>query len=108
MRLKWFRWWCLLFLIPVFIGATRLHFDTEVLDLLPGDNTAVQGLKIYQQNFSHARQLIITVKSSNPDDSAPAAKAIGQNLRAATNLIADANWQAPWQEHPDQAAELIA
>ncbi|HEY3760593.1 MAG TPA: MMPL family transporter [Verrucomicrobiae bacterium] len=108
MKLKWFRWWWLLFLIPVVLGAARLRFDTEVLDLLPGNNTAVQGLKIYQQNFANARNLIITVKAQNADDSAAAARAITDSLRAATNLVSDANWQAPWQEHPDQTAELIA
>ncbi len=108
MRRQWFRWWWLLFLIPVALGITRLHFDTEVLDLLPANNASVQGLKIYQQYFANARQLVITVKSQNPDDSENAARAIAENLRAATNLVADATWQAPWQEHPDQTAELIA
>jgi uncharacterized protein len=108
MKLRWFRWWWLLFLIPVALGIARLHFDTEVLDLLPGNNTAVQGLKLYQQNFANARNLVITVKAQNADDSTAAARAITENLRAASNFVADANWQAPWQEHPDQTAELIA
>src|SRR5580658_1539528 len=102
MRRQWFRWWWLLFLVPVALGITRLHFDTEVLDLLPANNPSVQGLKIYQQYFANARQLVITVKASDPDDSGNAARAITENLRAATNLVADATWQAPWQEHPDQ------
>lgn len=108
MKRHWFRWWWLLFLIPVALGIARLHFDTEVLDLLPADNSSVQGLKIYQQYFANARQLVITVKSPSPDDSETAAHAIADNLRAATNLVADATWQPPWQEHPDQTAELIA
>ncbi|HEY1661526.1 MAG TPA: MMPL family transporter [Verrucomicrobiae bacterium] len=108
MRRQWFRWWWLLFLIPVALGITRLHFDTEVLDLLPANNPSVQGLKIYQQYFANARQLVITVKAQSPDDSENTARAITENLRATSNLVADATWQAPWQEHPDQTAELIA
>jgi predicted exporter/lauroyl/myristoyl acyltransferase len=108
MKRQWFRWWWLLFLVPVALGIARLHFDTEVLDLLPANNSSVQGLKIYQQYFANARQLVITVKSANAGDSETAARAIAENLRAATNLVADAAWQAPWQEHPDQVAELIA
>ncbi|HTV63804.1 MAG TPA: MMPL family transporter [Verrucomicrobiae bacterium] len=105
---QWFRWWWLLFLIPVIPGIARLHFDVEVLDLLPGKNTAVEGLKIYQQNFSNARQLVITVKAPTADAAERAARMIAEKLRAETNLVADATWQPPWQEHPDQTAELVA
>lgn len=108
MKRQWFRWWWLLFLVPVLLGISRLHFDTEVLDLLPGNNTAVQGLKMFQEHFANARQLIITVKSPNPDDSENTAHAIADHLRAQTNLVADATWQPPWQENPDQTAELVA
>ena len=105
---QWFRWWWLLFLIPVIPGIARLHFDVEVLDLLPGNNPAVQGLKIYQQNFSNARQLVITVKGATGDAAERAARMITEKLRAETNLVADATWQPPWLEHPDQTAELMA
>ena len=44
--MKWFRWWWLALLIPIIAGIARLHFDVEVLDLLPANVPAVQGLKI--------------------------------------------------------------
>jgi hypothetical protein len=106
--MKWFRWWWLLLLIPIIVGLARLHFDVEVLDLLPANVPAVQGLKLYQQHFANARELIVTVKAPDREAAEQAAKSIAENLQRATNLVADATWQPPWLEHPDQTAELIA
>ena len=41
--MKWFRWWWLLLLIPIALGLARLHFDVEMLDLLPANVPAVAG-----------------------------------------------------------------
>lgn len=106
--MKWFRWWWLLLLIPIALGLARLHFDVEVLDLLPANVPAVQGLKLYQQHFANARELIVTVKASNRETAEQTAKSIAEKLRAETNLVSDATWQPPWLEHPDQTAELVA
>jgi predicted exporter/lauroyl/myristoyl acyltransferase len=106
--MKWFRWWWLLLLVPIVAGLARLHFDVEVLDLLPANVPAVQGLKLYQQHFANARELIVTIKATNREAAEQAAKSIAENLQRATNLVADATWQPPWLEHPDQTAELIA
>jgi len=106
--MKWFRWRWLLLLVPIIAGLARLHFGVEVLDLLPAKVPAVQGLKIYQQHFANARELIVTVKATNREAAEQAAKSIAENLQRATNLVADATWQPPWIEHPDQTAELIA
>ena len=106
--MKWFRWWWLLLLIPIAAGLARLHFDVEVLDLLPANVPAVQGLKLYQQHFANARELIVTVKAPDREAAELAAKSIAESLQRATNLVAAATWQPPWLEHPDQTAELIA
>jgi predicted RND superfamily exporter protein len=108
MNRHWFRWWWLLLLIPIIAGLARLRFDVEVLDLLPANVPAVQGLKIYQQHFANARELIVTVHASDREAAERAAKAIAESLSRATNLVADATWQPPWLEHPGQTAELIA
>ncbi|HEY5232654.1 MAG TPA: MMPL family transporter [Verrucomicrobiae bacterium] len=106
--MKRFRWWWLLLLVPIVLGLARLHFDVEVLDLLPANVPAVQGLKIYQQHFANARELIVTVKAQNSEAAESIAHSIAEKLRAETNLVSDATWQPPWIEHPDQTAELIA
>ena len=108
MNKRWFRWWWLLLLVPIIAGLARLHLDVEMLDLLPANVPAVQGLKIYQQHFSDARELIITVRAPDRDAAAQAAQSIAENLRHATNLVDGVTWQPPWQEHPEQTAELIA
>jgi predicted exporter/lauroyl/myristoyl acyltransferase len=106
--MKWFRWWWLVLLIPIIAGLARLHFDVEVLDLLPGDIPAVQGLKIYQEHFANARELIITVSAPDREAAAAAAETIATQLLGQSNLVATVTWQPPWQEHPEQTAELVA
>src|ERR1043165_3946867 len=108
MKPRWFRPWWLLLLIPLALGLARLRFNVEVLDLLPRDVRAVEGVKLYQQKFSNSRELIITVEASEKDQTTQAAQAIAEKLRAATNPIAEAVWQPPWLEHPEQTAELVA
>lgn len=108
MKPSWFRPWWLLLLIPLALGLTRLRFNVEVLDLLPRNARAVEGVKLYQQKFSNSRELILTVETTEKDQTAQAAQAIAERLRAVTNLIAEVIWQPPWLEHPEQTAELIA
>ncbi|HEY1489721.1 MAG TPA: MMPL family transporter, partial [Verrucomicrobiae bacterium] len=97
------------FILPLLcaLGFTRLHFDVEVLDLLPSNNRAVEGLKIYQQRFSNARELIITVQANEAENAENAARGIAEELRKETNLVAGVTWQPPWLENPGQSAELI-
>jgi len=103
-----FRWWLWLLLVPIAIGVARLHFDAEVLDLLPANVPAVEGLKLYQQHFANARELIVTVRAADADAAKSAAQAIAEKLRTETSLISDVTWQPPWLEHPEQTSELIA
>ena len=100
-------WWWLL-LIPIVIGVGRLRFDVEVLNLLPAHVPAVQGLKIYQENFSNARELIVTLEGDDPDHLEASARQLATALRIETNLVAQVTWQPAWLEYPGQSAELIA
>src|SRR5437899_9273357 len=102
-RLLW-----LLLPVLVIIGIVRLRFDVEVLNLLPPDVPAVQGLKIYQQNFANARELIITVRAPNADSAEACARLIGETLSTQPLLTSSVTWQPPWLEHPALSAELIA
>jgi predicted RND superfamily exporter protein/lauroyl/myristoyl acyltransferase len=102
------RWLWLLLLVPVVIGLTHLRFDVEIFDLLPPDLPPVQGLKLYQEHFSNARELIITVQAKSADAAEAAARSMADDLRRASNLVSTVTWQPPWLEHPEQAAELVA
>ena len=101
-------WLWLLLLGPLVLGATRLRFNVEVMDLLPADASAVQGLRLYQENFSNARELVIALRGQDADATAAAARVMAEALRALTNRIADVTWEPPWLEHPAQAADLPA
>jgi predicted RND superfamily exporter protein len=101
------RWWWALLLIPVIIGATRLRLDVEVLNLLPANLPVVQGLKLYQENFSNARELIITLEGHDPNALENAARTVADALRRRTNLVSHVTWQPAWLEYPGQSAELI-
>src|SRR5438132_13878012 len=102
------RWLWLLLFPALAIGLVRLRFNVEVLDLLPPNLKRVQGLKLYQQRFANARELILTVRAGDAEKAENAARAIAEGLREQANLVSAANWQPPWLEHPGQMAELIA
>src|SRR5437773_9572965 len=106
--MKKLRWW-LLFLLAIAVGGGiyRLRFDVEVLNLLPAGDPVVEGLKLFQQHFANARELIITVRGSDADAAEQATRSLAERLRRETNLVARATWEPPWLEHPDQSAELI-
>ncbi len=104
-----FRFWAaFVFLLFIGWGLFRLRFDTDVLNLLPGDLPVVQGLKIYQRNFTDARELILTVKAPDAAQAESASRAIATTLRPLTNLVDSVMWQPIWLERPAQATELIA
>ncbi|MGA2279062.1 MAG: MMPL family transporter [Verrucomicrobiota bacterium] len=108
MKSRWRQAWWLLLILPVGFGLSRLRVDTEVLDLLPPDQPAVQGLKLYQQHFANARELIITVRAADADQAEKCAGLLASRLRQQTNLITGVSWQPPWMEQPAQAAEIVA
>lgn len=101
-------WGWLLLLVPLALGFTRLRFNADVLDLLPGDQPAVRGLKLYQQHFANARELIISLRASDGEQAASFANALAARLRRETNLVAGVSWHPPWIGHPEQAAEIVA
>jgi len=101
------RWWWALLLVAVGLGLWRLRFDVDILDLLPPDEPTVQGLKLYQQHFANARELIITLRAPDADQAERLAGELAERLREHTNLVAEVTWQAPWNEHPEQLGELL-
>jgi len=108
MRTRRGRWLWLLLLVPIALGLARLRFNVEVLDLLPADLPVVRGLKLYQQHFANARELIITLRATDAEQAESTAHSIADRLRAATNLVASVTWQPPWLERPGEVGELLA
>ncbi|MGH7968673.1 MAG: MMPL family transporter, partial [Limisphaerales bacterium] len=101
------RWLWLFLIVPVALGLARLHFDVEVFDLLPTNLEAVEGLKLYQQYFANARELIVTITGRDAEQTEAVAHKLADELRA-NSQVASVLWEPPWLEHPEQAAELMA
>lgn len=101
------RWWWALLAVAVCLGFWRLRFNADILDLLPPDEPTVRGLKLYEQHFSNARELIITLRASEPAQADQLAEALAKRLRQETNLIEEVTWQPPWMETPEQLGELL-
>ena len=57
----------LLALGSLFVLITRMKLDTEVLNLLPRGFESVEGLKVYNRDFSQVRALTFALVSK-PDD----------------------------------------
>jgi predicted exporter/lauroyl/myristoyl acyltransferase len=101
------RWWWALLVLAVGLGLCRLRFDVDILNLLPPDEPTVQGLKLYQKHFTNARELVITLRATEAEQTERLAGALAARLRQETNLVAAVSWQPPWMEDPAQMAELL-
>lgn len=106
MRMARCCWWLLA--IPVVLGLWRLRFDADVLNLLPTELPAVQGLKLHQEFFANDRELLLTVEAATSEAAEEAARRLAHALRPATNLVAEVLWQPPWLDHPEDTADFIA
>ena len=102
------RWPWLLLLIPLAAGLIRLRFDADVLNLLPGDLPSVVALRLHQQYFTNARELLVTVSGTNPAAVSLAARTLATRLAGETRLVRSARWQAPWLDDPSAVAENLA
>lgn len=101
------RWWWALLAVAVGLGLCRLRFDVDILNLLPPDEPTVQGLKLYQEHFTNARELVLTLRAPEAERAERLAAALAARLRRQTNLVAGVTWQPPWMEDPSQMAEML-
>lgn len=88
-------WLWLLLLIPIGLGLVRLRLDVAVMDLLPGKEPVVEGLKIYQRYFTDAHQLVISVSNSTPDQTEATVRRIADALAEKKELVTMVIWQQP-------------
>ena len=95
-------------LLLVMAGLWQLRLDVQVLNLLPGDLPSVHALKLYEDHFANANELVISLQGLPPDGLEEAARKLALELRQQTNLVAQAVWTPPWMEHPEQMADFSA
>ncbi|HEV2318508.1 MAG TPA: hypothetical protein VGV18_02075, partial [Verrucomicrobiae bacterium] len=101
------RWWWVFLLVAVALGFWRLRFDADVLDLLPSDEPSVAGLKLYEQHFTKAEELIITINAPDAAQALVLAQKLAETLRQHSSLVREVTWQPPWMEHPEQLGEML-
>jgi predicted RND superfamily exporter protein len=101
------RWWWAILALAVCLGLMRLRFGADILDLLPPDEPTVQGLKLYQDHFANARELIVTLRAPEAEQAERLAGELADRFRQQTNLVEEVIWQPPWMEAPEQLGELL-
>jgi predicted RND superfamily exporter protein len=98
----------LVVLLVAAVGLFRLHFNTQILDLLPPDLKVVEGLKLYQDHFSNHRELIVALRAADGPTAEAASESLAGAFRADSNAVDTVRWRAAWQEDPALSAELLA
>jgi len=90
------------------LGFSRLRLDVDVLGLLPAELPVVEGLRLHRQSFTSVGELLITLKGSDPNRTAGAARMLAEPLLQQKEWVASVVWRAPWLDQPEELAELTA
>jgi predicted exporter len=101
------RWFIAVLLLAVIAGCFRLHFDAQILDLLPPNVKVVEGLKLYQENFSNNRELIVALRMADAAAADAAVESLAAAVRHESNLVESVRWRPVWLEDPSLSAELL-
>ncbi len=102
------RWLLAVLLLAIVAGCFRLQFDVQILNLLPPSLKVVEGLKLYQENFSNNRELIVSLRMADAQAADTAAESLAGAFRAQSNLVESVRWRPVWLEDPTLSAELLA
>jgi len=108
--MRWVRWIVLLGLAAVAaLGVGRLRMDTDILAMLPGGLAEVRGLRVVQEEFSRADELVILLECGEEDAGLLEEVAEGLSVRLESAGVAKtARWRPAWSDDPAEMAELIA
>lgn len=70
----------------IFILNTRRNFDSDILNLLPAENPAVRGLKLYNTEFTQTRELAFVLSWEKPPE----------DIEAIRDTFVEKVRQQPW------------
>ncbi len=92
LRNAWVLWLLLitLFACSFFVVLRNERFDSEILNLLPSDVPSVQGLKLYNQEFTQGRELAFFFESPEDID------LLAEFRIFFANALADEPWVERW------------
>jgi predicted exporter len=88
-------------------GAGRLRLDVDVFNLLPADCRMVDGLRLYQRSFGSSRELLLSLRSPEAEQTERAARSLAEALKG-SGLTPEVMWQSPFRENPFQLGEFLA
>ncbi|CAB5129552.1 hypothetical protein D3OALGB2SA_3526 [Olavius algarvensis associated proteobacterium Delta 3] len=100
-------WIAFVALIGLGLGFARLQIDVDVFNLLPAGSRMVDGLKLFQRNFGSTQELIISLRTADPEKTAQATRSLAEELKR-SGLTSRVIWRSPFHGDPAQLAELLA
>jgi predicted RND superfamily exporter protein len=98
----------LIFTVLAVVGVFRVRVDVDILNLLPVDSSVARGLAEYQEKFLQAGELIVVVRSLEPETTLNAVTSVLSEVRRHTNLVDRVFWQPPANESLGDAAQFLA
>ncbi|MFU8831076.1 MAG: MMPL family transporter [Wenzhouxiangella sp.] len=87
-------------------GFSRLSIDADLFSMLPTDSREVDALRLYQQAFAGAQELMISVRAEDPLDAEQAAEELAEDL-INDGLAAWVLWRPP-EFTTAERAEMVA
>ena len=90
-------------------GLSRLSFEGDVFQLLPGDLPQVRGLRVFLENFSQPDRLIVTISGDSPSEVGGAVERIVARLTADPGKASGGIlFEPPWETAPESLVEIAA
>ena len=90
-------------------GLSRISFEGDVFQLLPGDLPQVRGLRVFLENFSQPDRLIVTISGDSPSE---VGDAVGRIVARLTGDSGEASggilFEPPWETAPESLVEIAA
>ena len=90
------------------VALRKVHFSANPLDALPDDIPEVSTLKIYESAFSGTNDVFVAITHPDPLVTEELMGSLHRFLSPYTGLFRSLVWQAPWDDEPARAAELLA
>ena len=91
------------------VGLSRLSFEGDLFQLLPGDLPQVRGLRVFLENFSQPGRLLVTVSGSDAEAVDDATRRIVERLEGDEDLASGGVLAAPpWEAQPTLLVEIAA
>ena len=92
-------------------GVMRLHFETDILEVLPQEMKPVQALKQFTKHFSEERQVVVLLQVVGEDEDAQVTKddaeSLAEFLRSQWS-DSEVLYESKFEEHPKLLASSLA